>query len=164
MVYRVGGVDALIDRGKKIVVLAPDKDATRVALQMALHKYGSLIDAAGTPEWQAELIKAVVKIMCRSASLIQNSSSASLQHDRQIAKRQESAQQTSNRPKSGSGASAPKSRKGTALAWIPQEPIALSRSAWQELESHKKKSQEPYVSSPFGEERQGQESTKPTVR
>lgn len=61
VVYRIGGVDALIDRGKKIVVLAPGKDVTRVALQMALHKYGSLIDAAGTPEWQAELIKAVVQ-------------------------------------------------------------------------------------------------------
>ena len=61
VVYRVGGVDALIDQGKKIVVLAPDKDATRVALQIAIHKYGSTIDASGTAEWQAELIKAAVQ-------------------------------------------------------------------------------------------------------
>ncbi len=32
---------------KKIIVRGPDRNATRVALQMALQKYGSLIDAAG---------------------------------------------------------------------------------------------------------------------
>lgn len=61
VVYRVGGVNALIDQGKKIVVLAPDKDATRVALQIAIHKYGSNIDASGTAEWEAELITAAVQ-------------------------------------------------------------------------------------------------------
>ncbi len=33
-VYTLGGVAALVDQGKKIVVLAPDLNAIRLALQM----------------------------------------------------------------------------------------------------------------------------------
>ena len=60
-VYTLAGVAALIDQGQKIVVLAPDRDATRLALQMAIHKYGGLIDAKGTAEWQTQLIRAAVQ-------------------------------------------------------------------------------------------------------
>lgn len=44
-IYTLAGVAALIDQGKKIVVLTPEREATRLALQMAIHKYGGLIDA-----------------------------------------------------------------------------------------------------------------------
>ena len=60
-VYPLAGVAALVDQGQKIVVLAPDRDATRLALQMAIHKYGGLIDAKGTAEWQTQLIRAAVQ-------------------------------------------------------------------------------------------------------
>lgn len=60
-VYTMAGVAALVDQGQKIVVLTPDRDATRLALQMAIHKYGRLIDAKGTAEWQAQLIRAAVQ-------------------------------------------------------------------------------------------------------
>ncbi len=59
--YHLAGKTALIDRGKNITVLHHDKDATKVALQMALHKYGKLIDAKGTPEWQNQLIQVTVE-------------------------------------------------------------------------------------------------------
>lgn len=52
MTYNVKGVDALVDRGKHIAVLTPDRNVTRVALQMAIHKFGGHINAQGTAEWK----------------------------------------------------------------------------------------------------------------
>ncbi len=61
VLYGVHGVNALIDRGKKIIVLVAEPNATRVALQMAIHKYGGLIDAKGTAAWQDQLIAAALQ-------------------------------------------------------------------------------------------------------
>lgn len=61
IVYSVHGTAALLDQGKKITVLAAERSATRVALQMAVHKYGSLLDARGTAAWQDQLIQAAVQ-------------------------------------------------------------------------------------------------------
>lgn len=61
LTYNVRGIDALVDRGKHIAILAPDRDVTRVALQMAVHKYGGRIDAQGIAEWKAQLIEAAVQ-------------------------------------------------------------------------------------------------------
>ncbi len=61
VLYTVHGSAALIDRGKKIAVLAAERNATRVALQMAIHKYGAVIDAKGTTAWQDQLIAAAVQ-------------------------------------------------------------------------------------------------------
>ena len=59
--YNVKGVDALVDGGKHIAVLIPDRNVTRVALQLAIHKYGGRINAKGTAEWEAQLINAAVQ-------------------------------------------------------------------------------------------------------
>ncbi len=61
VVYDVQGVDALIDQGKKITVLNAERNTTRVALQMAIYKYGAVIDAKGTTAWQDQLIAAAVQ-------------------------------------------------------------------------------------------------------
>ena len=61
VVYAIHGTAALIDRGQKITVLVAEPDATRVALQMAIHKYGGVIDAKGTAAWQDQLIAAAVQ-------------------------------------------------------------------------------------------------------
>lgn len=61
LTYNLKGIDALIDRGKLITVLTLDRNATRVALQMAIHKYGGRIDARGTGEWKNQLIEAAVQ-------------------------------------------------------------------------------------------------------
>ena len=59
--YSMGGVVKLRDQGNKITVLVAERDPTRVALQMAIHKYGTLIDAKGTAAWQDQLIAAAVQ-------------------------------------------------------------------------------------------------------
>ena len=61
VLYTVHGSAALVDRGKKITVLVSERNATRVALQMAIHKYGGVIDAKGTTAWQDHLIAAAVQ-------------------------------------------------------------------------------------------------------
>ena len=61
VLYTVHGRAALMDRGKKITVLVAEPNATRVALQMAIHKYGGVIDAKGTAAWQDQLIAAAVQ-------------------------------------------------------------------------------------------------------
>ena len=61
VLYIVHGTAALIDRGKKITVLVAEPNATRVALQIAIHKYGGVIDAKGTAAWQDQLIAAAVQ-------------------------------------------------------------------------------------------------------
>jgi hypothetical protein len=65
LIYNVKGIDALIDRGKLITVLTIDRNATRVALQMAIHKYGGRIDAKGTAKWKDQLIEAAVQDKAR---------------------------------------------------------------------------------------------------
>lgn len=59
--YTLAGVAALVDQGKKILVLTPEQDPTRLALQMAVHKYGGVIEAKGTAAWQTQLIRAAVQ-------------------------------------------------------------------------------------------------------
>ena len=59
--YTVDGVAALVDRGKTITVLQHDQIATRVALEMAIHKYGRLIQATGSDVFQRQLIQAAVQ-------------------------------------------------------------------------------------------------------
>ena len=61
VLYTVHGSAALVDRGKKITVLVAERNATRVALQMAIHKYGGVIDAKGTAAWQDQLIQVAVQ-------------------------------------------------------------------------------------------------------
>lgn len=61
VVYSVHGAAGLIDQGKKITVLTAERNATRVALQIALHKYGGIIEAKGTAAWQDQLIQAAIQ-------------------------------------------------------------------------------------------------------
>lgn len=59
--YTLGGKAALVDRGKQIAVLEHDSIATRVALEMAIHKFGRTIDAKGSDVFQQQLLQAAVK-------------------------------------------------------------------------------------------------------
>ena len=59
--YTLSGTAALIDRGKQITVLQHDTMATRVALEMAIQKYGRLIEAKGSDVFQAQLIQAAAR-------------------------------------------------------------------------------------------------------
>ena len=59
--YTLAGIAALIDRGKTITVLQHDQVATRIALEMAIHKYGRTIQATGSDVFQRQLIQAAVQ-------------------------------------------------------------------------------------------------------
>ena len=59
--YTLSGTAALVDRGKQITVLQHDPTATRVALEMAIQKYGRTIDAKGSDVFQAQLVQAAVR-------------------------------------------------------------------------------------------------------
>ncbi len=58
--YSLGAKPALVDSDKTITVIKHDPVATRIALELAVEKYGKVIDANGTPEFQAQLIDAAV--------------------------------------------------------------------------------------------------------
>ena len=60
--YSLSGKAAFVDRGKAITVLQPDAAATRIALEMAVQKYGRSIDATGTPAFQKQLIQAAAQM------------------------------------------------------------------------------------------------------
>ena len=59
--YMLAGIAALVDRGKTITVLQHDQAATRIALEMAIHKYGRTIQATGSDVFQRQLIQAAVQ-------------------------------------------------------------------------------------------------------
>jgi len=59
--YTLSGKVALVDRGKQITVVEHDATATRVALEMAIHKYGKTIDAKGSDVFQGQLIQAAAR-------------------------------------------------------------------------------------------------------
>lgn len=50
-----------MDRGRQITVIEHDATATRVALEMAIHKYGRTIDAKGSDVFQGQLIQAAAR-------------------------------------------------------------------------------------------------------
>ncbi len=60
--YSLSGKAAFVDRGKAITVLQPDAAATRIALEMAVQKYGRSINATGTPAFQKQLIQAAAQM------------------------------------------------------------------------------------------------------
>ena len=60
--YSLSGKAAFVDRGKAITVLQPEIAATRIALEMAVQKYGRSIDASGTPAFQKQLIQAALQM------------------------------------------------------------------------------------------------------
>ncbi len=60
--YSLSGKAAFIDRGKAITVLQPEAVATRVALEMAVQKYGRSIDATGTPAFQKQILQAALEM------------------------------------------------------------------------------------------------------
>ena len=60
--YSLSGKAAFVDRGKAITVLQPEAAATRIALEMAVQKYGRSIDATGTPAFQKQLIQAAAQM------------------------------------------------------------------------------------------------------
>ena len=60
--YSLSGKAAFVDRGKAITVLQPDAAATRIALEMAVQKYGRSIDATGTPAFQKQLIQVATQM------------------------------------------------------------------------------------------------------
>ena len=59
--YTLSGTAALVDRGKQITVLQHDPAATRIALEMAIQKYGRTIDAKGSDVFQTQIIHAAVR-------------------------------------------------------------------------------------------------------
>ena len=60
--FHLSGKPAMIDRGKTITVLHHDPVATRIALEMAVQKYGRSIAATGTETFQKQLIEAALKM------------------------------------------------------------------------------------------------------
>ena len=59
--YKVAGKLALIDRGRSIRVVQTDEAATVLALEMAVAKYGSTINAAGPAEWKRYVAEVAAK-------------------------------------------------------------------------------------------------------
>jgi hypothetical protein len=59
--YSIAGVASLVDKGKTITVLHHDLEATKIALQMAVHKYGNVIEAKGSDVWERQLVRAAVE-------------------------------------------------------------------------------------------------------
>ena len=59
--YSIAGTDHLVDRGKSITVLHHDANAVRIALEMAVYKYGRTIHATGSDLFQKQLLQAAVQ-------------------------------------------------------------------------------------------------------
>ncbi|HEY0308472.1 MAG TPA: TraI/MobA(P) family conjugative relaxase [Acidobacteriaceae bacterium] len=59
--YTVGGKLALVDRGKTISVLTTDEAAMVLGLEIAMKKYGSLINASGPEVWKEQVARAAAR-------------------------------------------------------------------------------------------------------
>lgn len=60
--YSLSGKAAFVDRGKTITILEPEIASTRIALEMAVQKYGRSIAATGTPAFQKQLVDAAAQM------------------------------------------------------------------------------------------------------
>lgn len=87
--YTLSGKVALVDRGRQITVVEHDATATRVALEMAIHKYGKTIDAKGSDVFQGQLIQAAarhnIEVLFTDPQLQARLVAARQQHHRQQA-------------------------------------------------------------------------------
>jgi len=89
--YSLSGKAAFVDRGKTISVLEPEAACTRIALEMAVQKYGRSIAATGTPAFQKQLADAAAQMKLDIAFIDPKIQAKFLQSKKELQEKEEKA-------------------------------------------------------------------------
>jgi len=92
--YSIAGKAAFVDRGKTITVLEPEAASTRIALEMAVQKYGRSIAATGTPAFQKQLADAAAQMKLDIAFTDPKIQAKFVQAKKELQEKEEKAQAT----------------------------------------------------------------------
>jgi len=90
--YSLSGKAAFVDRGKTISVLEAQPASTRIALEMAVQKYGRSIAATGTPAFQKQLADAAAQMKLDIAFTDPKIQAKFLQSKKELQEKEEKAQ------------------------------------------------------------------------